>query len=298
MSATTERAVWFFSGGVRLAGDLYLPPGADGARRPGVVLCCGYTGVKDVFLNDMARRIAAGGFVALAFDYKGWGQSEGVPFRLAPYGRVEDTQAALSFLAGQPEVDPDRLGLYGISYGGSTALYTAAIDRRARAVVSVTGVGNGERWMRSVRLPWAFRELVERAGRDRMGQAETGQSEMVHRDEVLAMDPRSAEMSARVRAARPSTAMTVPLEMVHETLAFNPEWVVDRIAPRACLFVTSEQDELVLPAESEELHRRSGEPKRLVELQGFGHYDMFAPPAVDAVMTETLTWYRRYLDAA
>src|SRR5438132_13883750 len=104
-----ERGVELYSAGVRLAGDLYTPERPGSA--PGVVLCCGYTGIKDLYLNDMARRLAAAGFVALTFDYKGWGKSEGPPLRLSPFGRVEDTQAALTFLAQRPEVDSARLGL-------------------------------------------------------------------------------------------------------------------------------------------------------------------------------------------
>jgi fermentation-respiration switch protein FrsA (DUF1100 family) len=264
-----EREVSFFSAGHRLMADLYTPDDVPrGERRPGVVLCCGYTGVKSLYLDEMARRLAQGGYVALTFDYKGWGRSEGPPLRLAPYGRVEDTRAALTFLAQQPAVDPERLGLYGISYGGSTAVFTAAIDSRAKVVVSVTGVGNGGRWMRSVRRPWEYRELVERA---------------------------SAEISARARASATGAAMQVPLEMVHETLGFNPEWVVGRIAPRASLFITSDLDELVPPEESASLLAHAGEPKKLVVLRGFGHYEVFIPPALDEVMKETLDWFGRYL---
>ena len=40
--------------------------------------------------------------------------------------------------------------------------------------------------------------------------------------------------------------MEAPLEMIPETLGFNPEWVVDRISPRAALFITSDLDELVV----------------------------------------------------
>src|SRR4051794_35221951 len=102
-----ERSVAFYSGGARLMADLYVPEGlASGERRPGVVLCCGYTGVKNLYLDDMARRFASAGFVALTFDFKGWGESEGPRLRLAPYGRVEDAQAALTYLSIQPEVDP------------------------------------------------------------------------------------------------------------------------------------------------------------------------------------------------
>jgi uncharacterized protein len=291
-----EQEITFFSGGCKLAADLYLPDDqpAD-LRRPGVVLCCGYTGLKSLYLDEMARRIARGGYAALTFDYKGWGQSEGRPLRLNPYGRVEDAQAALTFLAGQPSVDPARLGLYGISYGGSTALFAAAIDRRVRAVVSVTGVGNGERWLRSVRRPWEYRELVERGDRDWAGQVKAGESDFVDRAEVLQMDPQSVAISARARASLPSAAMQVPLEMVHETLAFHPEWIVDRIAPRATLLITSDADELVPPEESEALFARAGEPRRLVVLKGYGHYQVFVPPALDEVMVETLDWFRSYL---
>jgi fermentation-respiration switch protein FrsA (DUF1100 family) len=291
-----EQSVAFYSGGAKLAADLYVPDTlGPGERRPGIALCCGYTGVKNLYLDEMARRLAAAGFIALTFDYKGWGESEGPPLRLAPYGRVEDTQAALTFLSTLPNVAADRLGLYGISYGGSTATFTTAIDARVKAVVSVTGVGNGERWMRGVRYPWEFRELLERSRSDQRRQSLSGVSELADRSEVLKLDPRSVEISAVARAGRPGASMQVPLEMVHETVGFNPEWLVDRISPRAALFITSDLDELVLPQESIALHDRAGDPKKLVVLRGFGHYDVFTSPALDLVMAEAIPWYRQYL---
>ena len=289
-----ERAVEFYSAGTRLAGDLYVPENHTG-KGAGVVLCCGYTGIKDLYLNEMGRRLAAAGFVALTFDYKGWGKSEGPKLRLAPYGRVEDTQAAITFLGQQPEVDPGRIGLYGISYGGSTAVFTAAVDQRPRAVVSVTGVGDGPRWMRAVRTPWDYRALVERGQRDWEQQVTTGASRLADRSEVLQHDPKSAELASAARRGLSGAAMQVPLEFVHETLAFRPEWVVDRIAPRAALFITSNADELVLPEESVRMHERAGEPKKLVILVGYGHYEVFTPPAIDEVMAETTEWFRTYL---
>ena len=291
-----ERSVAFFSGGSRLAADLYTPVDLPAyERRPGVVLCCGYTGVKNLYLDAMARRFAAAGFIALTFDYKGWGESEGPRLRLAPYGRVEDAQAALTFLSIQPNVAVDRLGLYGISYGGSTAVFTAAIDQRVKALVSVTGVGNGARWLRGVRYPWEYRDLVERSRDDQRQQVSSGPSELADRSDILKLDPRSVEISALARAGRPGASMQVPLEMIHETIGFNPEWVVDRIAPRAALFMTSDLDELVLPEESIALHARAGDPKKLVILRGFGHYDVFTAPALDLVLAEAIPWFWRYL---
>ena len=285
----TERPVELYSAATRLAADLYLPDKPDGR---GVVLCCGYTGIKDLYLNDMARRLSAAGFTALTFDYKGWGKSEREPrLRLNPYGRVEDTLAALTFLGSEA----DRLGLYGISYGGSTATFAAAIDDRVKAVVSVTGVGDGARWMRGVRTPWDYRALVARGFDDWKTQVTTGQSGMADRSEVLRHDPQSAEIAAAARRNLPGAAMQVPLEMVHEPLHFKPEWVVDRISPRAALFITSDADELVLPEESVRLHARAGDPKRLVVLKGYGHYQVFTPPAIDEVMAETTAWFDQHL---
>ena len=230
MSATP---VTFFSEGFKLVGDLYRPDDiAAGEARAGIVLCHGYTGVKDLYLPDNARVLAEAGYVVLAFDYKGWGESEGPRTRLAPYSRVADVQAALTFLGAQDEVDERRLGIYGTSYGGATVVWTGAVDRRVRCIVSVVGIGHGERWMRSVRRPDEWFDLLERSAADRVKRAMDGESELVERSEVLLPDRQSAELAAAARRNVPSALNTLPLEYVDETLGFHPEWVVDRIAPR------------------------------------------------------------------
>jgi fermentation-respiration switch protein FrsA (DUF1100 family) len=66
------------------------------------------------------------------------------------------------------------------------------------------------------------------------------------------------------------------------TLQFNPEWVVDRIAPRPALFITTDNDRLVPPEESVQLYARAGEPKKLVVLKGYGHYEVYIEPAFSA----------------
>jgi fermentation-respiration switch protein FrsA (DUF1100 family) len=70
-----------------------------------------------------------------------------------------------------------------------------------------------------------------------------------------------------------------PLEFIDDTLGFNPEWVVDRIAPRPILFITTDDDRLVPPQESEAMYARAGEPKKLVVLKGFGHYEIYGTPS-------------------
>ncbi len=290
--------VHFYSEGLRLVGDLYRPADmAPGERRAGIVLCHGYTGVKDIYLPDNARVLNQAGYIALTFDYKGWGDSEGPRSRLAPYSRVADVQAALTFLGTQPDVDPARLGIYGTSYGGATVVWTAAIDPRVKCVVSVVGIGNGARWMRSVRRPDEWHDLLQRSARDRVTRAQEGKSELVAREEILLPDRQSAELAAAARRNNPAAVSQIPLEYVDDTLQFNPEWVVDRIAPRPVLFVTTDDDRLVPPAESIQLHARAGEPKKLVILKGYGHYEVYAEPAFSEVMAATLEWYREHVPA-
>ena len=231
----------------------------------------------------------------MTFDYKGWGDSEGPRSRLAPYSRVADVQAALTFLGTVPEVDPDRLGIYGTSYGGATVVWVGAIDRRVKCVVSVVGIGNGERWMRSVRRPDEFHDLLERSRQDRMKRALDGKSEFVAREEILLPDRQSAELAAAARRNNPAAVSVIPLEYVDETLQFNPEWVVDKIAPRPILFITTDDDRLVPPEESIQLHARAGEPKKLVVLEGYGHYEVYMEPAFSRVMQATVAWYREHL---
>ena len=293
MSATP---VTFYSEGCRLVGDLYAPGDLrPGEPRAGIVLCHGYTGVKDLYLPDNARVLAEAGYVVLAFDYKGWGESEGPRTRLAPYSRVADVQAALTFLGAQEAVDEKRLGIYGTSYGGATVVWAGAVDRRVRCIVSVVGIGHGERWMRSVRRPDEWFDLLERSAADRVKRALEGESELVERSEVLLPDRQSAALAAATRRSVPSALDTLPLEYVDETLGFHPEWVVNKIAPRPVLFITTDDDRLVPPEESVALYERAGEPKKLVVLEGYGHYEVYAEPAFSEVMSETLAWFREHL---
>ena len=293
-----KRPVTFYSEGVKLVGDVYAPDDLrPGERRAGIVLCHGYTGVKDLYLPDNARVLNDAGYVVMAFDYKGWGDSEGPRSRLAPWSRVADVQAALTYLGALPEVDPGRLGIYGTSYGGATVVWVAAIDPRVRCTVSVVGIGHGRRWMRSVRRPDEWFDLLARAEADRVKRARDGQSELVERSEILLPDRQSADLAAAARRNNPAAVNRIPLEYVDDTLAFNPEWVVDRIAPRPVLFITTDGDRLVPPEESESLYARAGEPKKLVVLRGYGHYEVYTEPAFSEVMRATLDWYGQHLPA-
>jgi uncharacterized protein len=291
-----KEPVTFYSEGMKLQGDVYLPDGLKaGEKRAGIVLCHGYTGVKDLYLPDNARVLNERGYVVLTFDYKGWGDSEGPRGRLDPYGRVADARAAVTFLSLRPEVEPSRIGAFGTSYGVATVVWLAAYDERVKCVVCSVGVGHGRRWMRSVRTPDQFADLLEASAKDRAEAVRTGKSAQAQRDHVLALDRKSAALAAEARKKNPAAVSTIPMEFIDETLQFNPEWVVDKIAPRPILFVTTADDRVAPPEETYALHARAGEPKKLVELSGFGHYEIYSGPAFEALMREMVAWCERWI---
>jgi fermentation-respiration switch protein FrsA (DUF1100 family) len=66
------------------------------------------------------------GFNLLVFDYRGYGQSAGVPSRRGLYW---DGQAALQYAAFRPDVDPERMVVLGQSLGAANAVWTVAHTR-------------------------------------------------------------------------------------------------------------------------------------------------------------------------
>jgi uncharacterized protein len=64
-------------------------------------------------------------------------------------------------------------------------------------MVSVVGIGNGARWMRSVRRPDEYHDLLARADNDRRNRALTGISALADRNEILLPDRQSARRPAR-----------------------------------------------------------------------------------------------------
>ena len=109
---------WHFAG----AGD--TPRRRRG--RPVVVMAHGLGGTKDSGLEPFAEALAKAGLDVLAFDYRGFGASEGEPRqRVDVAAQLEDYRAAMAAAARCPGVDPRRLVLWGVSLAGGHVLAAA-----------------------------------------------------------------------------------------------------------------------------------------------------------------------------
>lgn len=137
-SQVAQSETEFVSGGVRCAATLYRQTGAAEGSAPVVVMTNGITLTRRDVLPVLARRFAAAGAVVLAIDCRSWGDSDGEPRGWFSVRRMrEDIRAAVGFVRGLPDIDPDRVVLWGFSLAGAISLQLAAEDPRIAGVVAV-----------------------------------------------------------------------------------------------------------------------------------------------------------------
>jgi uncharacterized protein len=122
----------FASGGTKCAAWHY--PGTNGA---GVIMTGGLAVTKEPGTDRFARRFHQAGFSVLAFDYRRIGESGGQPRQvIRSADEVADWHAAIEFAGTLPEVDPDRLAIWGFSSAGGHVFRVAAHNPRVAAAIA------------------------------------------------------------------------------------------------------------------------------------------------------------------
>lgn len=127
---------WHFAG----LGDPFEGP----AGRPVVVMGHGFGGTKDSGLAPFAEHLSAAGIDVLAFDYRGFGASEGTPRQtVSVAGQIADYESAVAAAKRLPGVDPGRVVLWGTSLSGGHVLHVAAGRTDIVAVIAMTPLTSG-----------------------------------------------------------------------------------------------------------------------------------------------------------
>ncbi|OLP03927.1 alpha/beta hydrolase [Mycolicibacterium porcinum] len=135
-SAGERCSAWHFAA----TGDGFTGP----AGRPVVVMAHGFGGTKDSGLEPFAERFSAAGIDVVAFDYRGFGASEGQPRQSVSVERqMADYGAAIAAAQQLPGVDRSRVVLWGSSFSGSHVLRVAAQCADVAAVIGMTPLTNG-----------------------------------------------------------------------------------------------------------------------------------------------------------
>jgi len=104
---------------------------------PAIVFSHGFTGNKieahRLFVRA-ARKMSENGFVAVRFDFRGSGESDGEFEEMTISSEVSDLNAILSFLEERREIVREKIGLVGLSLGGVVSILTAAENPIVKAV--------------------------------------------------------------------------------------------------------------------------------------------------------------------
>ncbi|RZL10700.1 MAG: alpha/beta fold hydrolase [Rubrivivax sp.] len=120
---------------VRCDAELWLPHGV--AKPPVIIMAHGFGGLKDWGLQPFAERFVKAGFAVVRFDYRGFGKSGGQPRQVVDgKAHIKDWSSAIDAVRQRPDVDGQRLGIWGTSYSGGQVLAVAA--ERADAVKAVS----------------------------------------------------------------------------------------------------------------------------------------------------------------
>jgi dipeptidyl aminopeptidase/acylaminoacyl peptidase len=293
------RPVEFWSEGTLLRGDVYEPPGLPaGERRPGIVLCHGWGGTKQHLHSiELPQRLAEAGFVVLAFDYRGWGESESrvvvrepLPKEKAevtarvqvirevvdPFDEAWDIHHAIDFLQGEPSVDPNRIGLWGSSYGGGLVVWLAAHDDRVKCIVSQVAVQDSRALAasRMHQFPRARDEMRALATQQARGEAEP--------------IPQAIDATRGLRGTPHSAKMYY----------FAPIELAEQIGIPV-LLIDAENEELWdRHQHSELLHQRLRAAGRsdteYVVIPGITHYAVYGEKSPE-VTALAISWFQRHL---
>jgi fermentation-respiration switch protein FrsA (DUF1100 family) len=299
-----RREVTFTSEGQQCAGWLFLPDGlASGARVPAVVMANAITAVKEMYLANYGERLAAAGIAALAFDYRHYGGSEGEPrSQIEPEQQHDDIRNAISWLAQQPEVDPERIGGWGISFGGAHLMFLAPFDRRLKAIVAVVpsavaSIDVLERGMGADGAAGFLGFLTQtRTATYGSGQAATIKVASAEPEPSMVPGPLAYEFySTAQQTVAPAWRNEVTLASLEKMMAYDPTWPVGRIAPTPLRVIAAERDEFIPFDLVRGTFERAGEPKDLVVLP-CGHVDVYnTEPWLTQASDAGIEWFRRYL---
>jgi pimeloyl-ACP methyl ester carboxylesterase len=229
---------------------------ADAKPARGTVLVLhGFLAQRVVMLGD-AQMLAKAGYRAVLVDLRGQGRSTGdyITFGVVEardVSQVIDELQRRKLIAGQ-------IGLYGMSYGAATAIETAGIDPRVKAVVSMAAFATmrdevphlgrtllpGLTWYLSDR---DFKHIVDEAGK------------LAH------FDPDAASPLQAIQHTR------APILLAHGTI------------------------DMIIPVEqSKELHAAAPDHSELMLVPGAGHITLWVD-ADGSVAKRAKEWFAQYL---
>ncbi|MCB2102552.1 MAG: alpha/beta hydrolase, partial [Rhodobacterales bacterium] len=282
-----------------LRGWLYPPHSAEAAA-PAIVMAHGFSGVKEQYLDDYAAAFAAAGFVVLVFDNRNFGASDGEPRQeIDPVQQGRDYRHAITFARTLPEVDADRIGVWGTSFSGGHALMVAAMDRRVACVVAqvptISGPEAAPRRLRADLLPNLLAAFdTDRENRFR-GQAPQTIPVVAEAEGTPCALPgrESWDFFTTSMARAPAWRNEITLRSGEMAREYEPGTWVHRISPTPLLMIVADRDTVTPTDLALDAYERARHPKKLVLIPG-GHFVPYVEQ-FEKTSGEAIAWFRQYL---
>ncbi|CAM5658301.1 alpha/beta hydrolase [Streptomyces griseorubiginosus] len=293
-----DEDVEFTVPGATLRGKLFRPDDSGDRSLPVAILQSGLGGPAESMF-PVAQGFTDAGLAVLIYDHRNTGYSDGEPRQqFDPWQQCRDLRHVITHLTLRDDIDADRIGLWGISIGGANSLFTAAMDRRVRAVVSLIPPVSG--WTaRTLQPADTLAELDALIPADRQAQlrGEPAVTLRLHGtpepgSPVMFSDNEGQEFVENMIHDVPSFRN----EITVSTLDYLYEMEVRAYAERITvplLMVLASQDTVAPVEEAREMYGRIPGPKELIEYPG-QHYEILSNHFPE-IITRTAEWLARTL---
>lgn len=286
-----KTSVHTLSDGIALT--LHTPSDSNG-KTPVIVLCHGFCGIREILLPPFAEAFAGAGFAAITFDYRGFGDSEGERGRLVPEMQIADIQSVVNWARQQPELDAQRIGLWGTSFGGCHVFAAAAKDAQIKCVVSQMAFADGEAIVTGHMDDEEKHAFIATLDKMAEKQKTNGKEMFVGVNRVLS-DTESKAFFEENRAQYPKMDIKIPFLTVRETLHYKP---AEAAAMVNCpsLIVIAGQDTVNPPEQGWALYEAIGSvTKNLYVQPDARHYDIYTGAVFQQVIEVQTDWFKQYL---
>lgn len=284
-----ETKVSFQSKGLKLAGIVRVPDGVrPGERRPAWIVMHGFgSNMTSWNVLEPCAMFEKLGYVTMRIDMPGCGESEGPRGHLICLDQVQAASDALTLLAKNPNVEGDRIGLIGSSFGAAIAVYGIGVDKRVAAAISSGGWGDGERKFRGQHPgAEAWKKFTDMLAEGKRHREKTGQSLMVPRYEIV---PIPAHLRGHLAA---NSNMMFTAETAQSMFDFRADDVIAGAEGRPILLLHSSVDSVTPTEQSIEMFKRAKQPCDLHLFAETDHF-MFAESNT-RVRSVLYDWLDRY----